>query len=121
MTCAPDYYLLGNLCVPKCEFFALIDKRICVEQCPLAYFQSSNNICSPCQADCLVCNNANSCDVWSSNKPGAVWEKNKTFFILLIFIAIAVTAYFLWKLVIKKYLKKKDFDTVSDMKKRIIT
>lgn len=120
ITCAADYYLLGNLCVSKCEFFALTDKRLCVEECPLAYFQSGNNICSPCQPDCIVCTNSHSCDVWSNNKPGVVWENNKTFFILLIFIILLVIAYFIWKLVIKKYLKRKDF-AANDIDKRMIS
>lgn len=121
ITCAENYFLLGNLCVQKCEFYALTDKRICVESCPLGYFASGNNICSPCQPNCFVCTNSNSCDVWSAEKPGVVWENNKTFFIILIFILLLVIAFFLWKLVLKKFLKRKDLNEHQELNKRMIS
>ena len=106
VTCSAGFFLLGNLCVPQCERFALPSIRTCVDECPTGFFGASSRLCEVCQKDCLVCTSANSCEVWSDSKDGVVWERNKFFWILLIIIGFLILAFVIYKIIMKKYLKK---------------
>lgn len=57
--------------------------------------------------DCLLCNNLLNCEVWSDEKPGAVWEKDKPFWIFLIVVGFLIFLFLLWRFVIRKHLKAK--------------
>lgn len=74
ISCAAGFYLLGNLCVPECEYYAIEDKRICVDECPGGFFEIvGNKKCQSCIADCLACTSGTTCTVWMESKPGLIW------------------------------------------------
>lgn len=54
LSCAPGYYLQGNVCLQQCDpnFYIVLDTRICVSECPLRYFSNvdSNTLVKQCLA-----------------------------------------------------------------------
>lgn len=93
---------------------------MCLEQCPTGYFGSSTKVCQACAKDCLVCTDTNSCEVWSDDKEGVIWERNKFFWILIIIIGFLILLYVIYRIFIRKYLKVKGEEN-EDIKKSMIT
>jgi hypothetical protein len=121
ISCALGYFLLGNLCVPQCKYFALVEQRICTEKCPDGFFAiEANKTCGSCIKDCLICSNGSECSLWSKDKEGLIWEQNKFFWILLLIIGFLILIYLVWKLIIEKRFRDQISDS-SQLKKSIIS